>query len=60
MMAHWQPINTAPRDGSEFLAWIPSGYHDVVFWHVLADHWTTGEDRVYPTHWMPLPRGPGV
>src|SRR5690606_12603400 len=27
----WQPIETAPKDGTHILAWCPSG-HDIVWW----------------------------
>lgn len=59
-MGDWQSIDTAPRDGTEVLAWLLGGYCEVVYWHTLEDHWTAGagEDVVLPTHWMPLPKGP--
>jgi len=53
----WNPIDTAPRDGSRILLWLPNhapgrvvvgawsfDYLEPEFWH--------------PTHWMPLPKGP--
>lgn len=55
----WQPIETAPKDGSSVLLWVPEngeaqkGYYcDMEFWVVEG----MGEK---PTHWMPLPLGPG-
>jgi len=33
-MSKWQPIETAPRDGTRILAWTPEG-HDIVWWSDL-------------------------
>lgn len=61
----WQPIETAPKDGSEVLVCKPfmDGWaHYVVFW--LRDKgWTVwsnaeGWELAEPTHWMPLPAPP--
>jgi hypothetical protein len=67
IMSEWQPIETAPRDGTEVFCFIPE--HN---WGALK----VGEDykllsfiqdvgwvnRAYhnekPTHWMPLPPPP--
>lgn len=63
MSDEWQPIETAPKDGTLFLAFGPHDTMNVVsfaytergrdFW------WTLGmpaSDKV--THWMPLPPAP--
>jgi len=70
--AGWQPIETAPRDGTYFIGFWPhmSGS--------FADHqgqyrtrWTgwgggcwegdaLGRPVEYPTHWMPLPPPPAI
>ena len=69
MTSEWQPIETAPRDGTAFLGWFPGrqGYiarQDVaVCNHVsgkygrfmVNGHTSYGE---MPTHWMPLPDAP--
>jgi hypothetical protein len=55
----WQPIETAPRDGTEILVW--GGGHDVasVWWQDGdEDVWFNGDVIVHPTHWMPLPKPP--
>ncbi len=61
-MTKWRPIETAPADGTEILAWWPirklendqyleAAMH-IVNWHGL------GHQRDEPTHWMHLPEPP--
>lgn len=61
----WQPISTAPRDGTVVLARIPDqDVQQAVMWSakencwvIQWDHWKLdGFDT--PTHWMPLPPAP--
>lgn len=65
----WQPIETAPRDGSEILVGdfketdVEDHCYGVVFWR--EGKWTDGlgpawawSGEFYPTHWMPLPSPP--
>lgn len=72
-MSDWQPIDTAPKDGSWVLLWLPSPRSYLVkarwldseeyvddIWHEWQQQ---GGDRVRcilpgPTHWMPLPKPP--
>lgn len=62
-MNGWQPMDTAPRDGTYILLWSPedacaiSGYY-----HPGEDEsddlWLAGNIIVNPTNWMPLPEPP--
>jgi hypothetical protein len=58
-MNEWQPIETAPKDGSEILTFGSIGIM-VVFWR--DGFWREKANflglRNPPTHWMPLPNPP--
>lgn len=67
----WLPIETAPKDGSEFLAWPCNTEKGAVvakaYWyaHPSVQAWTTyeidcGDYDFSPTHWRPLPATPEV
>ena len=65
-MTEWQPIETAPKDGTVFLAyWEPprnfpykDKYHVCHYAHgVIWPGWINTPDDL-PTHWMPLPPPP--
>jgi len=67
-MSEWQPIETAPKDGTRFMAWpcLLDGGHTVAaetYWYVhpSVQGWITdlidcGEYDFEPTLWMPLPQ----
>ena len=64
-MTEWQPIDTAPKDGTYFLAyWRPHEdepfvkiYHVCHYAHgVIWPSWIIDDDM--PTHWVPLPPAP--
>ena len=63
-MSEWQPIETAPKDGTEILAWSRREGVFVVFWYTLMGGWCwtahdlDGDETMNPTHWMPLPELP--
>lgn len=66
----WQPIETAPKDGTHFLAYGPDEYGNykrmavmsystfgrLYISHVVGCEYE--EDLQHPTHWMPLPEPP--
>jgi hypothetical protein len=59
----WQPIETAPTDGSEIVAWEPQGGAWIVRWSARLG-WrikaVTGDPivTIYPSGWMRLPEPP--
>ncbi len=70
----WQPIETAPKDGSLILVFEPTCHADEQIWmtewraNTAATSWGGSEggawtiymdgQRIEPTHWMPLPAPP--
>ena len=60
MMGEWQPIETAPKDGSRFLFWngdvVCVGLYVNQKFFVAQGYPYTGIPA--PTHWMPLPEPP--
>jgi hypothetical protein len=64
----WQPIETAPRDGTYILlGWFleggGGGHPEVAFWHSTKQLWCSSrllnaEGYYSPTHWQPLPEPP--
>jgi hypothetical protein len=70
-VADWQPIETAPKDGTKILACNESGEIAVVHWaaidncgvkgwqiSVVATDWNWYEFLIGATHWMVLPTVP--
>lgn len=67
-MTNWQPIETAPKDGTRILIYDPTHYRDPII--TIAEYrcggWLGEDGGVYdccsseyePTHWMPLPLPP--
>jgi len=64
----WQPISTAPKDGTEIDVWIGSERVVDVFWSHKRNAWCRSEYEQNfgyvdytiqpPTHWMPIPSPP--
>lgn len=72
-MSEWQPIETAPKDGTQVLITDGTGLCAVASWEDYAAElydgvgWRDAGDMgwggtVYhaPTHWMPLPSPPSA
>lgn len=68
-LAEWQPIDTAPKNFSDVLIYLPrSEFGDygervtVAFWEVDLRLWIIPgllpNEESNPTHWMPLPEPP--
>ncbi len=61
----WRPIETAPKDGTRYLAcdgkkmWTrnqpPNCYAGDWEWNQNRTQWRGHADGLNPTHWMPLP-----
>lgn len=69
MMSGWQPIETAPKDGTRIWAWFPLAKQAyAINWreniYEQKPNWTLddGESATLtydpPTRWMPLPDSP--
>ena len=63
----WQPIETAPKDGSLVLTWGDArAQYAVSYWDEDDKEWYTdfrekgNISQVYATHWMPLPSAPAL
>lgn len=60
--ARWQPIETAPKDGSRMLLWTVwrDGFEfaDTGYWSDLHGGGWVRNGAGTPTHWMPLPPHP--
>ena len=69
-MSDWQPIETAPKDGTPILGWAPDSelanpvHYAVIWWFQWTElgGWVREGDEydiaADPTHWMPLPDAP--
>jgi len=65
VMSMWKPIETAPKDGTACLIYTEMGEMYLAYWDVwpMVSGWVIGYDqtpdnRIRPTHWMPLPKPP--
>lgn len=58
----WQPISTAPKDGTTVLLFAAKARYRVVAgkWVERWSQWQSqpGSWQMSPTHWMPLPAPP--
>ena len=68
MTMEWQPIETAPRDGTrvilaaldEFYVRVAEGYFDDEWFWSTDSYRELGREGISPTHWMPLPEPPNT
>jgi hypothetical protein len=61
----WQPIETAPKDGTEILGHTQTCGALVLYWNTTTadyEYWSDGMSmhQRAPTHWMPLPAPPAA
>lgn len=66
-MSEWQPIETAPKDGTEILGWCQRLGRHIVSWGCQPQHnphhfWISSTCNInhidQPTKWMSLPDPP--
>jgi hypothetical protein len=57
----WQPMATAPKDGTLFLCWAPAAHGLPSMYSLCAWHPDAGfciDELRAATHWMPVPAPP--
>ena len=61
-MSEWQPIETAPKDGTEILVYRQNYLMQPIGVDKFNKYgqWTYSDSNHNPTHWMPLPKSPGA
>ena len=57
-MPVWQPIKTAPRDGTPVDLWHRTGFRVTETWWTDDSCWSCDMVNSRFTHWMPLPKPP--
>ena len=63
-MSEWQPIETAPKDGTVVVGYDRSNHHAddrnyAEFMRWDGERWRDPDTwTITPTHWMPLPEPP--
>lgn len=62
-MNGWQPIKTAPRDGTPILGFVSDKWIEGMCWAHEAWHYLSDGDEIpfglsQPRYWMPLPEPP--
>ena len=60
--AEWQPIETAPKDGSHFIGaeFLDDKWWYEEIWWSYSWKFSGGNFLTYPTHWKPLPKPPAM
>ena len=55
MPTPWQPISTAPRDGTPILIWVCGRFHEAVWEGEYGDNWERSEiDGAWQIRWAEL------
>jgi hypothetical protein len=60
--AAWQPIGTAPRDGTDIIVYRPKFDGQYIpevgtdYWHERLNCWGKSRPDTLPTHWQPFPQ----
>jgi hypothetical protein len=57
-LALWQPIETAPKDGSEIVVLTSHGIPEIAYWKPSVEEFCAGPRGLIVTRWFPLPKGP--
>lgn len=61
MYGKWQPMELAPKDGTEILS-VVKGEAVIVWWREEGQEWCWQNNTLSvlqePSHWMPLPKSP--
>ena len=68
-MSEWQPMETAPRDGTAILGCVKEGITSIKWmewdfdgcdgWYLsIPGAYASNDEANNPTHWMPLPDSP--
>jgi hypothetical protein len=53
----WRDIASAPKDGTQFIAWYAKmGVRELTWW--TGEKWARFGGTAQPTHWQPLPAAP--
>ena len=60
--SQWQPIETAPKDGTDVVVYLANNRPPIVAGYFKeTNEWLAYDEpmnTVFPTHWMPLPPAP--
>ncbi len=63
-MSDWQPIETAPKDGTQILGFadgrmaVVQWWEDFRYWSLVVCGAYADDGEWWPTHWQPLPEPP--
>jgi len=60
MVEDWQPIETAPMDGTRIMVGYRNGWVGFGWWEAQENRWVLDRSGIAaaPTHWKPQPEPP--